>query len=154
MGPTYRPSMGRTPRLSHLAVTRGIKKGICSFFARSTSFSSGRRRILIYLETSSHPFCSPNAFRSYAASYLFYRFYTAGKLYLIIENFNPSTDQSQNEKFQVQRSYPASTSLNPKQNSRLSRLVALTDASSTKRTSKPRQPAAGSLPCSTSLPAA
>jgi hypothetical protein len=145
--------------LSHLAVARWMKKGICSFFARATRFYSGRSWILTYMETSSHPFCSPNAFRSYAASYLFYPFYTAGKLYPLIENFNPLTDQSQNESFQVHRSYPASTSLNPKQNSRLSReivcrVVALTDASSTKRTSKPRQPAAGSLPCSTSLPAA
>jgi hypothetical protein len=38
---------------------------ICSFFARGTArFSSGRGRIPIYLETSSHLLRSPIAFRS------------------------------------------------------------------------------------------
>jgi len=55
--------MGRIPRWPRLAVARGMNKGNCSFFARSARFSSGRGRILIYLETSSHLLRSPITFR-------------------------------------------------------------------------------------------
>jgi hypothetical protein len=48
--------MGCIPRCLRLAVARGMNKGNCSFFARSARFSSGRGRISIYLETSSHLF--------------------------------------------------------------------------------------------------
>jgi hypothetical protein len=57
--------MGHIPRWQRLAVARGMNKGKCSFFARSARLSSGRGRISIYLETSSHllrssiTFCPP-----------------------------------------------------------------------------------------------
>jgi hypothetical protein len=54
--------MVRIPRCPLLAVARGMKKGNCSFFAHSARFSSGRGRILIYLETSSHLLRSPITF--------------------------------------------------------------------------------------------
>jgi hypothetical protein len=51
------------PATARSSAGRGKNKGICSFFARSARFSSGRGRISIYFETSSQPLRSPITFR-------------------------------------------------------------------------------------------
>jgi hypothetical protein len=85
--------MGRIPRWPRLAVARGMNKGNCSFFARSARFSSGRGRILIYLETLSHLLRSPITFRPTRSI----PFSSIKPANFTIEstNFNPSTDNSQ-----------------------------------------------------------
>jgi len=85
--------MGRIPRWPRLAVARGMNKGNCSFFARSARFSSGRGRILIYLETSSHLLRSPITFRPPRSI----SFSSTKPANFTIEsiNFNQSKDNSQ-----------------------------------------------------------
>jgi hypothetical protein len=52
------------PATARSSAGRGKNKGNCSFFARSARCSSGRGRISIFLETSSHLLLSPITFRS------------------------------------------------------------------------------------------
>ena len=87
--------MGHIQRWLHLAVACWMNKGNCSFFPCSTSFSSSRGRILIYLETLSHLLRSPITFRPPSPRSIPSFSTKLANFPIDSTNLNPSTDNSQ-----------------------------------------------------------